>query len=165
MANEAVATAFVGIGSNLDGPERRVRLALDALDGLPRTRVVRHSRLYRTAPWGRSEQPDFVNAVAEVSTVLAPRALLDALLALELAQGRLRDGTRWGPRTLDLDLVAYDAVRLVEPGLTVPHPRIAERAFVLLPLAEIAPDFDIPGVGRVRDLAAAVGEQGCRALD
>lgn len=164
MASEPAAAAFIGLGSNLDGPERRVRLALKALGRLPRTRLVRHSRLYRTAPWGRSGQPDFVNAVAEVSTSLAPRALLDALLALELAQGRRRDGTRWGPRTLDLDLLAYDAVRLDEPGLTLPHPHIAERAFVLLPLAEVAPDFTIPGAGRVSELAAVVDARGCAPI-
>src|SRR5690606_22898243 len=92
--SEPGAAAFVGRGSKLDGPERRVRAALEALDDLPRTRLVRHSRLYRTAPWGRSGQPDFVNAVAEVATALGPRALLDALLAIELAHGRRRDGTR-----------------------------------------------------------------------
>ncbi len=165
MASRPESIAFVGLGSNLDGPERRVAQALQSLARLPQARLVRHSRLYRTAPWGRSEQPDFINAVAEVATTLAPRTLLDTLLALERAQGRQRDGSRWGPRTLDLDLLAFDAVHLDEPGLTLPHPHLAERAFVLLPLAEIAPDWVIPGKGRVGDLAARVDAQGCVPIE
>lgn len=163
--SETATTAYVGLGSNLDGPERRIRQALLALDVMAQTRLVRHSRLYRTAPWGRGEQPDFVNAVAQLSTGLAPRPLLDALLALELEQGRRRDGTLWGPRTLDLDLLVYGDLRLDEPGLSLPHPRIAGRAFVLLPLAEIAPELEIAGQGRVRDLLAGVDAQGCVPLD
>lgn len=164
MANEPAATAYVGLGSNLEQPERRVRQALRALDAIARTRLMRHSRLYRTPPWGRSEQPDFVNAVAQVSTSLPARGLLDALLAVELEHGRRRDGTRWGPRTLDLDLLVYGDVQLAEPGLILPHPRIAERAFVLLPLAELAPDLQIPGTGRVRELLASVDQGGCVPL-
>lgn len=165
MATEPAATAYVGLGSNLEQPERHVRQALRALDAIARTRLVRRSRLYRTPPWGRSDQPDFVNAVAQVATSLPARALLDALLAVELEHGRRRDGTRWGPRTLDLDLLVYDDVQLAEPGLILPHPRIAERAFVLLPLAEMAPDLAIPGAGRVRELLAGVDQGGCVALD
>lgn len=163
--SEAVATAYVGLGSNLDGPESRVRNALNALDAITQTRLVRHSRLYRTVPWGRDEQPDFVNAVAQLSTALSPRELLDALLALEVGQGRLRDGTRWGPRTLDLDLLVHGDDRIAEPGLTLPHPHAAERAFVLLPLAEIAPELVIAGAGRVRDLLAGVDARGCVPLE
>lgn len=165
MANEPAATAYVGLGSNLEQPERHVRQALHALDAITHTHLVRRSRLYRTPPWGRSDQPDFVNAVAQVATSLPARALLDALLAVELEHGRRRDGTRWGPRTLDLDLLVYDDVQLAEPGLILPHPRIVERAFVLLPLAELAPDLAIPGAGRVRELLAAVDQGGCVALD
>lgn len=163
--SEPVATAYVGLGSNLDEPEQRVRHALNALDAIARTRLVRHSRLYRTAPWGRGEQPDFINAVAQLATALAPRELLNALLALEVEQGRLRDGTRWGPRTLDLDLLVYGDVRIAEPGLALPHPHIAERAFVLLPLAEIAPELVIPDAGRVRELLAGVDVHGCTPLE
>lgn len=162
--SEPSTTAYVGLGSNLDGPEQRIRHALRALDGIARTRLVRHSRLYRTAPWGRAGQPDFVNAVAELSTALSPRELLNALLAIEREQGRRRDDTRWGPRTLDLDLLSHGDAEIAEPGLALPHPRIAERAFVLLPLAEIAPDFAIAGAGRARDLLAGVDASGCWPL-
>lgn len=165
MANRPQSIAFIGLGSNLDGPEQRVAQALQSLAQLPQTQLVRHSRLYRTVPWGRSEQPDFINAVAEVATTLAPRALLDTLLALERGQGRQRDGSRWGPRTLDMDLLAFGTVQLDEPGLTLPHPRLAERAFVLLPLAEIAPGWVIPGKGRVADLASMVDAQGCVPIE
>lgn len=163
--SEPVATAYVGLGSNLDGPEQRIRHALSALDAIARTRLVCHSRLYRTAPWGRGEQPDFINAVAQLSTSLSPRELLDALLAIEVEQGRHRDGPRWGPRTLDLDLLVHGGTRMEEPGLTLPHPHIAERAFVLLPLVEIASEFVIPGAGRVRELLAGVDARGCLPLD
>ncbi len=165
MANRSGVIAFVGIGSNLDGPAQQVAQALQLLAELPQTRLVRHSRMYRTPPWGRGDQPDFVNAAAELSTKLSPHALLDALLALERAQGRQRDGSRWGPRTLDLDLLAFDSVRLDEPGLTLPHPHLAERAFVLLPLAEIAPDFIVAGKGRVADLALAIDAAGCAPIE
>lgn len=165
MATDPVSTAYVGLGSNLDVPEERIRRALRGLDGIARTRLVRHSRLYRTAPWGLAGQPDFVNAAARLSTALSPRELLDALLAIEREQGRRRDGPRWGPRTLDLDLLVHGAARLDEPGLSLPHPHIAQRAFVLLPLAEIAPDLAIAGVGRVDDLLAAVDASGCVPLD
>lgn len=165
MANEPAATAYVGLGSNLEQPERHVRQALRALDAIAGTHLLRHSRLYRTPPWGRGEQPDFINAVAQVATSLPARALLDALLAIEREHGRRRDGTRWGPRTLDLDLLVYDDVRLAEPGLVLPHPRIAERAFVLLPLAELAPELVIAGIGRVHELLAGVDRSGCVALE
>ncbi|MBO9662380.1 2-amino-4-hydroxy-6-hydroxymethyldihydropteridine diphosphokinase [Dokdonella sp.] len=163
--SEPETTAYVGLGSNLDGPEQRVRHALNALGTIERTRLVRHSRLYRTAPWGRGGQPDFINAAAQLSTALSPRELLDALLALEIEQGRHRDGSRWGPRTLDLDLLVHGEARIAEPGLALPHPHIAERAFVLLPLAEIAPELVIPGVGRVRELSAGVDARGCALLE
>jgi 2-amino-4-hydroxy-6-hydroxymethyldihydropteridine diphosphokinase len=155
------ARAFVGLGSNLGDPADQVRRALDSLDALPESHVVRRSRLYRSAPWGLLEQPSFVNAVAELSTSLAPRALLDALLEIELGQGRRRDGERWGPRTIDLDLLCYDDVEISEPGLVLPHPHIAERAFVLVPLAEIAADIAIPAVGDIKSLLARVDARDC----
>jgi len=148
--------AYVGIGSNLDGPEARVRQALDALDGLPDSRLMLASSLYRSAPVGPPGQPDFVNAVAAVVTRLDPALLLRELLALEARAGRERGGERWGPRTLDLDLLVYGTQVIDAPGITVPHPRIAERNFVLLPLAEIAPFLSIPGRSSVAKLAAAV---------
>ncbi|MEO5558384.1 MAG: 2-amino-4-hydroxy-6-hydroxymethyldihydropteridine diphosphokinase, partial [Dokdonella sp.] len=107
MTEHAGVRAWVGLGSNLDDPALQLQRALLALAKLPHTRVLRHSRLYRSEPWGIPDQPAFVNAVAELQTSLQPRDLLDALLAIERVQGRRRDGTRWGPRTLDLDLLSY----------------------------------------------------------
>ena len=136
---------FVGLGSNLDDHAQQIGQALAGPDGSPGIAVLRVSSLYRTAPWGFRDQPEFVNAVVELDTLLSPRALLDRLLDIERHAGRRRDGERYGPRTIDLDLLAYGEVELDEPGLTLPHPRIAERAFVLVPLAEIAPDLVFRG--------------------
>ncbi len=144
--------AFVGLGSNLADPSAQVLHALDALGKLPRTRVIRHSSLYRSAPVGYLEQPDFINAVAQLETELAPRALLDALLALEHECGRTREFCN-APRTLDLDVLLYDELVHHEHGLTIPHPQMHLRAFVLQPLLEIAPDCVIPGVGTAADAA------------
>jgi 2-amino-4-hydroxy-6-hydroxymethyldihydropteridine diphosphokinase len=152
---------FVALGGNLGDVRATLRRAIDALGALPRTRLLAHSRFYRTPPWGLREQPPFLNAVAELDTGLAPRELLDALLDIERGAGRIRDGERWGPRTLDLDLLYMDGVVLHDERLTLPHPRMAERAFVLLPLAELAPDLDLPGQGRVDDLLAGLDTAGC----
>ncbi len=149
-ATDDSLVAFVGLGSNLGDSVATLQAALRALDALPDTRVVRASRLYRTAAWGVTEQPDFINAVAMLHTSRAPQRLLADMLDIERHAGRhrLADGSdRWGPRTLDLDLLLYGEERVDEPGLHVPHPRLHERAFVLVPLAEIAPDAHIPGVG------------------
>lgn len=162
-AANAIA-AYVGIGSNLDDPAAQVRRAIEALASLPQTRFVRASRLFRTAPWGRTDQPVFVNAVAEITTTLAPRALLDALLAIERAQGRHRDGTRWGPRTLDLDVLLYGDAAIDEPGLAIPHPHLAERAFVLRPLADLDPALHVPGRGRISELLGRVDANGVEPL-
>lgn len=148
----AVAEVLVGLGSNLDRPARQIEVAFDLLDAIESTALVAKSSLYRSAPLGGIEQPDFVNAAALLTTELAPRAFLRQLQAIELARGRERDDTHWGPRVLDLDLLAYDGLSIDEPGLRVPHPGIAARNFVLLPLREIAPDFHIPELGFVRDL-------------
>jgi 2-amino-4-hydroxy-6-hydroxymethyldihydropteridine diphosphokinase len=149
--------AFIGLGSNLASPLRQMESAFGALAALPATRLIARSSLYRTAPVGYADQPDFINAVARIETGLAARALLESLLAIERAHGRVRDIPN-GPRTLDLDLLLYGEVTLSEPGLAVPHPRMHERAFVMVPLAEIAPDFDIAGRGRAADLARALAE-------
>jgi 2-amino-4-hydroxy-6-hydroxymethyldihydropteridine diphosphokinase len=141
-------TAFVGLGSNLDEPIRQVRAALRRLEAVEATRVVACSSLYRSAPFGPVKQPDFVNAVVAIETSLAPRRLLEALQAIERDIGR-EIGERWGPRRIDLDLLVYGDDVIDEPGLTVPHPGIAERNFVLLPLGEIAPDLVVPGLGRL----------------
>jgi len=158
-----VSLAYVALGSNLGEPRQQILDALAALDTLPRTCLKARSHLYRTPPWGVLEQPAFVNAVAQLDTALAPQALLDALLMLEQAAGRVR-GVRNGPRTLDLDLLHMDGVQLDDARLSLPHPRIAERAFVLLPLADVAPDLVLPGQGSVRELLARVDTQGCERL-
>jgi 2-amino-4-hydroxy-6-hydroxymethyldihydropteridine diphosphokinase len=139
--------ATIGLGANLDDPAAQVEYALAELDRLPASRLVARSRLYASAPVGYVDQPDFINAVAQVETALAPRALLAALLDIEHRQGRERS-FRNAPRTLDLDLLLYGAAHFHEHGLTLPHPRMHERAFVLRPLVEIAPDAVIPGRGR-----------------
>ena len=144
---------LVGLGSNLDGPARQVEIALELLEAIPESAVVRRSSLYRSSPYGGIEQPDFVNAAAVIRTSLAAHDLLGQLQAIECSRGRERGDTRWGPRIIDLDLLAYAESVIEEPGLTIPHPGIAERNFVLLPLREIAPEFEIPGLGRVQDIA------------
>ena len=156
--------AYVALGSNLDDPCAQVGRAFDALATLPDTRMVARSPSYRSAPLGPVSQPDFVNAVAGLLTQLAPRALLDALKSLEAALGREAPVVRWGPRRIDLDLLVHGAARVEEPGLSVPHPGLAERAFVLLPLADVAPDLEVPGLGRVRSLAARVDSQGLERI-
>jgi 2-amino-4-hydroxy-6-hydroxymethyldihydropteridine diphosphokinase len=143
--------AAIALGSNLEDPEDQVRRALDEIAGLADTRLMARSSLHRTAPVGYLDQPDFVNACALVETGLAPRALLQELLAIEKRHGRTRAIAN-GPRTLDLDIVLYGDQVIDEPGLTVPHPRAHQRAFVLEPLLEVWPDAVIPGRGRASDL-------------
>jgi 2-amino-4-hydroxy-6-hydroxymethyldihydropteridine diphosphokinase len=143
---------LVGLGSNLHRPARQVETAFDMLGAIARTRLVARSALYRSAPLGGIEQPDFVNAAALLATTLGARELLQQLQEIEHARGRERGEIHWGPRVLDLDLLAYGGLSIDEPDLTIPHPGIGLRNFVLLPLREIAPDFDIPGLGRVREL-------------
>jgi 2-amino-4-hydroxy-6-hydroxymethyldihydropteridine diphosphokinase len=143
-------TAYIGLGANLGDTVRSIQGAIDQLRGLPRTEVSAVSSFYRSAPVGHASQPDFVNAVARVDTALAARALLDALLGIEARAGRERSFAD-APRTLDLDLLLYGDARIAEPGLTVPHPRMHERRFVLEPLAEIAPECAIPGIGRAAE--------------
>ena len=152
--------AYIGLGSNLDDPVRQIRAALTALAGIPASRLVASSALYQNPPMGPQQQPEFVNAVAGVLTCLPPEALLAAMQAIERAQGRRRDGPRWGPRTLDLDLLLYGDRRMQSPSLTVPHPGLAERPFVLVPLLELAPALRLPDGTLVSQLAAAAGEGG-----
>ncbi len=156
--------AYVALGSNLGDPQQHLRDAVVALAALPQTCVLARSRMYSTPPWGVQQQPPFVNAAVQLRTALAPEALLDALLAIERAHGRRRDGERWGPRTLDLDLLHVEGAHCNQPRLTLPHPRIGERAFVLLPLNDLAPALELPGQGRVAELLAAVDITGCRPL-
>ena len=150
--------ATIGLGANLNDPAAQVEYALAELDRLPATRLLARSSLYASSPVGYVDQPDFINAVAQVETALAPRALLAALLDIEQRHGRERS-FRNAPRTLDLDLLLYGDARFHEEGLTLPHPRMHERAFVLLPLLEIAAQTVIPGRGPAEDwLAAASGQ-------
>ena len=152
--------AYVALGSNLDDPQRQVGAALGALARLKHCRLVATSRLYRTAPLGPQDQPEFVNAAAGLLTTLSARALLDQLKELEDSLGRERPVVRWGPRRIDLDLLVYGSERINETGLTVPHPGVPQRNFVLYPLRDIAPDLYVPGHGAVHDLAARVGSSG-----
>ena len=159
--------ACVGLGANLGDAPATVRAAQKALAGLPGTRLMAVSRLYRTPAWGRTAQPDFINAAALVETTLSARALLDALLAIERRFGRTRaaDGSdRWGARTLDLDLLLYGDEVIDQPGLHVPHPHLHERAFALVPLLDVAPLAVIPGHGLACELPAVMATGDIEAL-
>lgn len=149
----AEVAAFVALGANLGDPAGQVNEACEELARLPETRLTALSALYLSKPVGYADQPDFVNAVAGIRTHLSPRDLMQALLEIEARHGRDR-AFKNAPRTLDLDLLLYGALILREPGLTLPHPRMTERPFVLMPLAEIAPDTLIPGHARAADCLA-----------
>ena len=155
--------AFIGLGANLGDPRRQIRAGLASLHEIPTTRLAGQSSFYLSAPLDYIEQPEFVNAVAQIQTELEPRALLDALLAIECSLGRSRSHAN-APRTLDLDLLLYDMTVIDEPGLRVPHPRMHTRAFVLAPLAQIAPGIEIPGQGPIASLLAACAGQGIEKL-
>lgn len=158
--------AYIALGSNLEEPQRQLQAGFAALARLPQTQLVAQSSLYRSAPVGYADQPDFVNAVAAIRTELSPRALLDALLAIERDHGRVRDvpNVLNGPRTLDLDIALYGERVIAEPGLSIPHPRMIERAFVMVPLAEIAPQVQVPGHGSVQALLARLDVGGVSVL-
>jgi 2-amino-4-hydroxy-6-hydroxymethyldihydropteridine diphosphokinase len=155
--------AFIALGSNLADPATQVRHAFEALGKLPESRLITYSSLYRTAPVGYADQPDFINAVALIETRLSAPDLLHALLDIEHAFGRVREFLN-APRILDLDLLIYDDLIHHEHGLTVPHPRMHERGFVLAPLVEIAPDCVIPGRGLARDWLARCLDQGVERI-
>ena len=142
--------AYVGLGANLGDREGSIRRAAELIG------ARRLSSIRETEPWGYADQPLFLNAVAEVETELEPRALLDELLAVERQLGRDRTGPRFGPRTIDLDLLLHGDAVVDEPGLTVPHPRLHQRVFVLEPLAELAPSLEIPGNDTVHALLAGL---------
>lgn len=156
---DAAVLAHVALGSNLGDPIAQVRAGVRAIAALPGCRVLACSSLYRTPPWGHVEQPDFINAVVRIETSLEAFALLDALLSIERSAGRERT-FRWGPRVLDLDLLLHGDTCIDDPRLVLPHPRMHERAFVMLPLAEIDPFLPLPGAGRAVDLAAALPDEG-----
>ncbi|MDR1424210.1 MAG: 2-amino-4-hydroxy-6-hydroxymethyldihydropteridine diphosphokinase [Azoarcus sp.] len=151
--------AYVAFGANLGAPRAALDCAAQAIDALPETRIIERSACYRSAPLGvPNTQPDYTNAVLALDTALGPQALLDALLAIEVAGGRRRE-TPLAPRPIDLDLLLYGNAILATPTLTLPHPRLHERAFVLLPLAEIASDLVIPGIGPLAPLLEKVSRQ------
>lgn len=162
--SESVA-ACVGLGANLGEPAETLLAACERMARMPLTRLVRTSRLYRTPAWGIEAQPDFVNAVALLHTTLAPLDLLHALLGVERDFGRDRSRElRWGPRTLDLDLLLYGEQVIDVAGLQVPHPRLHERAFALVPLLEIVPEARIPGHGTVRDAVSVLDRSNIQPL-
>lgn len=151
--------AYIGIGSNLGDSVARVRSAFDALAQLPGCKLIARSRLYRTKPFGPVQQGDFINAVAGMLTELSADALLHEIRQIESVAGRVR-AERWGPRTLDLDLLVFGNERINTAELTVPHPGIADRGFVLAPLADIALTLNVPGVGKIENLLRALPESG-----
>lgn len=162
-AKSAPARAFVAFGANLGDPVAAFKNAMVALESLPDTCINAHSELYRTAPVGTGPQPDYLNAVVELGTTLPPSDLLEWLLTIEREAGRTREAAQ-APRTLDLDLLLYDEKVIDMPGLQIPHPRMHERAFVLVPLSEIAPDAVIPGHGPVVALLPHVADQSITRL-
>jgi 2-amino-4-hydroxy-6-hydroxymethyldihydropteridine diphosphokinase len=157
--------AYVALGSNLDDPPRQIAAAFDRLAALDGCRLVARSRLYRSAPLGPQDQPEFVNAVAGLLTVLAARDLLRELKRIEAELGRAQPVVHWGPRRIDLDLLLLDDVRIAEPDLAIPHPGLTQRNFVLYPLQDIAPELLVPGEGRVSVLAARAGSAGLALLE
>ncbi|MDZ7663414.1 2-amino-4-hydroxy-6-hydroxymethyldihydropteridine diphosphokinase [Thiohalophilus sp.] len=149
--------SYIALGSNLDDPLAQVRQAMYELAQLRASRLRAASSLYRSAPMGSADQPDYINAVVALETELSPHALLDALQAIEQAHGRVREGERWGPRPLDLDVLLYGEETINDQRLTIPHPGMTERAFVLFPLQEIvAPDFTILGHGSLQALLSRI---------
>ncbi|KRT55504.1 2-amino-4-hydroxy-6-hydroxymethyldihydropteridine diphosphokinase [endosymbiont of Ridgeia piscesae] len=165
MAEPAPRSVYIALGSNLADPEAQIRCAFDELDRLPGSSLTSHSSLYRSRPLGPPDQPDYINAVILLRTTLSPQALLDQTQAIEAAHQRRWDGERWGPRTLDLDLLLY-ADRVVQTDrLQIPHPEMTQRAFVLLPLAEVAPaGLVIPGAGSLQALLQHISRDGLQRL-
>ncbi len=154
-----MSRAWIGLGANLGQPDRTLPMALAALQALPMTTLRAVSPAYWTQPWGLPDQPEFLNAVALVETGQEPLALLRTLLAIESGLGRRRDQARWGPRAIDLDLLLFGDRVVDEAELTLPHPRMHERAFVLVPLADLAPTLIVPGRGRVEELLDGLSEE------
>jgi len=150
--------AYVGLGSNLQGPVKQLEKTFEELNAIPVTRLMKQSSLYRSEPFGGVDQPDFVNAVAALLTQLSAQDLLRELQRIENERGRERGDVRWGPRILDLDLLVYSDQIIDELDLSVPHPGISERNFVLLPLGEIAPKLTIPGLGQISNIDTSSSE-------
>lgn len=153
---------YLGLGANLGTPAVQVERALSLIAALPDTRLVARSPLYRSDPVGPAGQPDYCNAACAIDTQLAPLVLLDAVQAIEVDAGRIRDGIRWAARLLDIDLLHVEGLSLATPRLSLPHPHLQERNWVLVPLADIAPQLLIPGLGEIATLAQAIGRAGLR---
>lgn len=160
-----IRRAALGLGSNMGDRLEYLQAAVDSLTDAPEIFGVAVSPVYETEPLGVTNQPAFLNAVLVVNTVLSARILVERAQAVEDAYGRTRDSERWGPRTLDVDLLALGEDVIDEPDLKVPHPLVPERAFVLRPWADIDPDFDVPGMGLVGDMAEALGSRGVSRTD
>lgn len=152
--------AYIGLGANLDDPPAQLREALALIAREPGLRLVAQSSFYRSAPVGPGPQPDYCNAACAVETTLEPDALLTRLHAIERALGRERPPVRWAPRRIDLDLLCYGAVRMSTARIVLPHPELARRNFVVVPLAEIAPHLELPGLGRIDALERSLGREG-----
>ena len=144
--------SYVGLGANLGPREVTLLRAVDLLAVAPGIEVLAVSQLHETEPVGNTDQPEFLNGAVAIETSLSPRELLDTLLRVEQELGRVHDGERWGPRTIDLDLLVYGDEIVDEPGLRVPHPRLRERRFALEPLVDLEPELEIPGVGKAAEL-------------
>ncbi|GKS68016.1 2-amino-4-hydroxy-6-hydroxymethyldihydropteridinediphosphokinase [Nitrosomonas sp. PY1] len=155
--------AFIALGSNLEKPIQQIQEAFEELAHIPETQLIKQSSLYQSAPIGRLNQPDFVNAVVRIKTHLTPHELFDELMAIEQIHGRVRESLN-APRTLDLDLLLYDILTFQDKQLIIPHPRMFQRAFVLVPLQEIAPDCFIPGHGSISQLVAACFDQKIQSI-
>ncbi|GAM61737.1 2-amino-4-hydroxy-6-hydroxymethyldihydropteridine pyrophosphokinase [Vibrio ishigakensis] len=155
-------TAYIAVGSNLGDPVAQAELAIKALEGIPSTRVLKASSLYSSTPMGPQNQPDYINAVVKIETELAPFELLDNTQKIELEQGRVRKDERWGPRTLDLDILLYGEQIIDEPRLTVPHYGMKVREFVLYPLQEIEPNLTLPDGSTLESLIESVNRNGLR---
>ena len=156
--------AYIGVGSNLNEPAAQVRRAFQSLGEIPDTRLIITSPLYRSSPLGPSDQPDFVNAVTGLLTRLDAKALLLRLRAIESAFGRPESHQRWGPRVIDLDLLVFGSEKRTDAELVIPHPGVVDRNFVLYPLADIAPELEVPGLGRVAELKGRVASTGLHRL-
>jgi 2-amino-4-hydroxy-6-hydroxymethyldihydropteridine diphosphokinase len=166
LPGQPATLACIGLGGNIGDVEATIARAFAALATLSHTQLLKRSRLYRTPAWGMTAQPDFINAAARLSTSLPAEELLAALLQIERDMGRDRNAAeRWGPRAIDLDLLLYGDAVIEQPGLQVPHPHLHERAFVLMPLAEIAPDAIVPGRSRVDALLMALDTHGIEVVE
>lgn len=161
----APVIAYIGLGSNLAEPVVQIKLARIAIAAIPGVKELTFSGLYHSLPMGPKDQPDYVNAVMAIATGLLPMDLLRSLQAIENDQGRIRKGERWGARTLDLDILIYGDLIIDQPDLTIPHPGLAERSFVLYPLFEIAPLLLVPGKGAIADLISQCPLSGLKRLD